>query len=219
MNDLQLAQACAAGDRSAQTELIRRFGATVRNALLRHGLSADEADDTEQQLWTRVLVSRPPRQPAIAGYAGLGSLAGWLKTCAMRDALSLRRAKACRPSAVSLDENSTTEALGAHVHPEGDCLRAEWGGVFAQAFTDAVATLQPSELALLREHTVHGQHLEQMAEVRGVHRTTVMRWLDKMKHKLRMRTNWAVRTATGHDATAQWTASDLRISQVLRPVN
>lgn len=212
MDDLQLVEACLRHDAAAQTALVRRHRRMVRQVLARHGLKPDDVADVEQQMWLRLLMGNDNVPPALGAYRGVGPLTAWLRTCAAREALTFRRKYAARPRNCHLIDDH----LAAAPDPECEVLRREAGSVFAAAFCEAVATLDEDDRRLLREHAVDCVGIGELAAHRGMHRTTVMRRLSKIKSRLRRRTNWALGEHFGRRLAPHWSATDLRLGPVLR---
>lgn len=213
MNDLQLAGACVRGDVQAQTLLVQRHRGAVRVVLRRCGLRPDESADAEQRLWLRLLVGVDGVRPGLGAYRGTGSLSAWLRTCAAREATTLKRNNASRPRDCELLDD---QHIAPRADPECEVLRREAATAFVSAFAAAVATLDDNDRSLLQEHAVDQVCIGDMAAHRGVHRTTVMRWLARIMSSLRSRTNWTLGGSTkeipGH---SQWFTTDLPFSQAL----
>jgi RNA polymerase sigma-70 factor (ECF subfamily) len=99
----------------------------------------------------------------------------------MRTALGeLRKARRQREVAVELPELLPTDDLD----PELRLLKAAYRQEFSRAFADAVASISDHERALLALSVVDRLDAGRIAPLYGVHRTTMMRWLARLRDKL-----------------------------------
>lgn len=92
--DLFLACGCAAGLPAAIAAFDKQGLGKVPSVLRRMGLSADRIDEVLQVVRTKLLIADGQRaRPAIASYAGRGSLVGWVRIASRRAAISMGRNK------------------------------------------------------------------------------------------------------------------------------
>ena len=188
-DDLWLAGACIAGDRVAIASFEREYIATIPAMVSRVALSPDLVGELEQRLRARLLVSTPARPAALTRYAGRGSLAGWLKVVAIREAMVL-----AERSPWSIEDG--VESLVAPGHdPEFDHMRARYGEAFRAAFNTALAGLTARDRELLRSQLVERLGIDQLAELYGVHRSTAARWLVAIRERLAAGTREALVTS------------------------
>ena len=89
--DLFLAYACLQRDPVALEAFDRTHMTAVRRLLAKMVPSSALADDVAQILTQQLLASSPERPAALAQYNGLGRLSGWLRVCAVREAVRARR--------------------------------------------------------------------------------------------------------------------------------
>lgn len=101
-SDPDLIQACLNGDAAAWKELVERYARLVYSIPLRLGLSADDADDVFQNVFTIVF-----RQ--LHSLRNHNVLAAWLITITHRESLHLRKLLA--PYAKSYEFSATIDAL------------------------------------------------------------------------------------------------------------
>jgi RNA polymerase sigma factor (sigma-70 family) len=93
-SDSQLVQACLDGDQKAWKELVTRYGRLVYSIPMRYGLSADDADDVFQDVFTIAF----RRLRALRDQTRLSA---WLITIAHRESLRLRK---LQPTATELED-------------------------------------------------------------------------------------------------------------------
>jgi RNA polymerase sigma-70 factor (ECF subfamily) len=179
--DLYLACACAKGLPEALALFERHHLPAARQALGRRGLAADVVDEALQRLRERLLVAREGAPPRVAEYDGRGPLEAWVRTVALRLALTELRERAARPAAdlesrLLPAEDASFEAL-KHRHRED----------FEAAVRAALAALEPKDRAILRLHLVEGVGVEDIGRVHGVSRATMTRWLKAARDMLEAR--------------------------------
>jgi RNA polymerase sigma-70 factor, ECF subfamily len=167
--DLYLACACQRGISEALQQFDEKLLAHVQRHLAK--LRADEAlvEETRQQLRVRLLVADGQATPRIAQYGGLSPLDSWVRVAAVRTALNLIAQR--RPPSAEVDEDE----IVADCDLELDFLRERHRPAFNAALRGAVASLPPSERALLRYQFVDGLTPGHIAAICGVHRTTILR--------------------------------------------
>jgi RNA polymerase sigma-70 factor (ECF subfamily) len=183
--DLYLACACAAGDAVA----LRRFEAScvsqIDAVLARRGHAPDVIDEVKQIVRARLLVGGArDRTSKIAEYSGRGALVGWLRAIAVRTALNLVRAE--KRSAAGRDELLLDLTDGQH--PELSYLKDRYQEAFAAAFRGALASLEPRDRLLLRQHTLDGLTADQIGALYGIHRVSAFRWLARARDRLQAAT-------------------------------
>ena len=184
--DLSLASGCARGEAAA----LREFEATVLSRvpqfLARLDASAALCDDVKQALRAELLVAAGGKAPGIAGYAGRGDLAAWVRVVAIRTALRLKKAERRAPP----DEGDPLLGKG---DPELDYLKLRYRGACEEAFRGALATLSSRERLYLRLHYVEGLSLDRIASLYRVHRATIARRLAAHRDKLHDQTRARLR--------------------------
>ncbi len=124
-------------------EVVGRYGPLVVGVARSVGLSVHEAEDVAQTVWERLLTKGDTiRDPAC--------LAGWLKTCARREA---QRISIVRQRSVLCDQVPEPDPVHArrqstHPDPEGAVIEAEGRRCVAQAL-DALNGRQSAVLRLV----------------------------------------------------------------------
>ncbi len=145
-NDV-LIQSCLDGDESAWKELVERYGRLVYSIPRRYGLSAADADDVFQNVFTIVLRS-------LGGLRNQTCLSAWLITITHRET---RRYAKGEPAQAELDETIPDSA-----NPASEQVQ-RWE--LQQAVREALAELNPPcrELvnALLRDDAPSYEELAQ----------------------------------------------------------
>lgn len=176
--DLYLAAACARGDSAALGVFEREYLASLGSMLARLDPPAVLVDDIRQLLRDRLFVHTPERPAVIVTYSGRGSLAGWLKVVAVREAIAALRK-------LARDGDDAFEILVAPSHdPELDLMRTRYQAEFREAFATALAELSDRDREVLRCHLVDGMSIDRIGSVYDVHRATAARWLASIRERL-----------------------------------
>jgi RNA polymerase sigma-70 factor, ECF subfamily len=176
--DLYLCSGCMAGAPGALEAFERLFVRAVEPALVRLGLEAADRQDVAQQLRIKLLVGTGGAPPALARYAGRGSLAGWLRASALRAGLDLLRTK--RPA----DESVWLDWSAAADDPEMAQLKRAYQTAFKRAASDALGAVAPRTRLLLKQHLIDGVSVARLAALHQVHVATVYRWLEDARAAL-----------------------------------
>ncbi len=214
--DLALAAACVAGDPAALAVLEREHFAPVTAALRRAGYDAALVDDALQLLRYRLLVATPERDAKLATYRGTGSLTGWLRVTALRQARALLGPRATR-MASSRDIEGIAGALEANVVVQAH------GPRIRELVRAAVAELADKPREALRLEVVEGLPHHEIAALWKVHRTTVLRWIEEAREAVArsvrkaLRTELAVGPATADSILRSLAGIDLSLASAFRP--
>jgi RNA polymerase sigma-70 factor (ECF subfamily) len=170
---LYLACACARGIPSALRELDRHVLARVPEFLARvHGSSA-LPDEVCQMVRERLLVGVDGAAPRIAAYSGAGPLAAWVRTVAVRTALSFLEKKDEQLAHAS----GALDAVTAGTTPEQEVAATRQNAVFREVLEEAVSALPAQQRTALRLHFAEGLTGDEIGERLGISRATVVRWL------------------------------------------
>ena len=183
--ELYLARACAAGDPRALAILDERYIGGIAGHLRRFD-DADLAEEALQQLRQRLLMATGDQPPRILQYAGGGSLLGWLKVAALRQAVDLQRRRRRAPDAGA--SGDLDELLDAR-DPELEYLKDRYREDFRAAVHGAVTALGAQERNILRLYAIDGLNIEQIGALFKVHRATVARWIAASRDRLRQETS------------------------------
>ena len=177
VSELYLALACARGDAAAISAFDRAYLDVVPVALASMKLPAATVKDVRATVRDKLLIaeSGPPR---IVDYAGRGRLRGLIQVTATRTAIDRIRLED-REAELPADHQ-----LAGAGDVELSLIKAQYREAFVAGFTAAVAKLERRDRNLLRLHLLGGVTLEQLAQMYGVHRATVVRWLGAARSAL-----------------------------------
>jgi RNA polymerase sigma-70 factor (ECF subfamily) len=189
--DLWLACACAHGDKAAITAFSKGY---VEPLFPLPGDLARLSNDVRQLASVKLLVSEDGGAPRIEEYAGRGDLGSWVSVVALRIALSLLRKK---KREVVFDDDRALLGIANEGDAEVAHLKKHYRVEFAEAFQHALGTLKARDRNVLRQHHVDGLTMDHIARVYGVHRITVVRWIEAARDKLATETRKNLVTRLG----------------------
>jgi RNA polymerase sigma-70 factor (ECF subfamily) len=178
--DLYLALACLDGQPHAiaifERQIIEPVRPSVEHACRDGKVSAE---DVMQSTREKLLVGDGSGDlPKLAQYTGRGSLVGWVRVVAVREALQDRR-KSTRERI--RDDAALLEGGPPAVSMELALLRQRYEGSFRSAVQQALRRLTAEQRSLLRFHTRDGLTIDQLAPMLGVHRATVARRIERAR--------------------------------------
>ncbi|HEY5920978.1 MAG TPA: hypothetical protein VIV11_04875 [Kofleriaceae bacterium] len=171
VNELYLALACARGDAAAIASFERVYLDVVQVAVASMRLPAATVEDVRATVRDKLLITEGDRPPRVIDYAGRGRLRGLIQVTATRTAIDRIRLED-REAELPADHQ-----LAGAGDIELSLIKAQYREAFVAGFTVAVAALERRDRNLLRLHLLGGVTLEQLAQMYGVHRATVVRWL------------------------------------------
>jgi RNA polymerase sigma-70 factor, ECF subfamily len=175
--DLYLACACSRSDPAALRAFEELLGG-VDPALAQVGLFADLYDEVKQRLRIKLFMTSHDHAPRILDYLGRGSLRGWLRVVAVREALNAMRS----------DRRALADSLSgvplAVADPELEHLKARYRVEFQRAISEGAKQLEPRERNLLRQYYLDGFTYDALARMYRVHLATVARWIEKARTAL-----------------------------------
>jgi RNA polymerase sigma-70 factor (ECF subfamily) len=182
VEELALAQACAAGHNAAWELFLTRYREKLYQSALRIAHEDSAARDLADSLYAELYGTTTrdgERISKLASFTGRGSLEGWLRTVLAQEFVNrYRRTKRL----VSLDEESEDGAQFAAPAPEplpSADLRLE-------SSTDAaLAALDSEDRMVLAAYYLDGRTLAEIARMLGVHESTISRKVDKLAKSLR----------------------------------
>ncbi len=179
-SDLYLAVAALDGGDRALTVFegytfgeIQAAAATVR-------ASGSDVEEAKQVIRTLLFVADQPRAPAIAEYAGRGSLRGWVRVIATRELLRMRRRQRTE---IPLEEYILHEL---ETQPDAEIVRFKdaYRAQVGDALREALERLDTRERLLLRYQLCDRLSIDDIGAIYQVHRATAARWLSKARATL-----------------------------------
>jgi RNA polymerase sigma-70 factor (ECF subfamily) len=200
MQDLWLAFFACQRDAVALNQLETTVIAPLASQIDR---SSADAEDAVQSLRMALLVGDGVSGPKLLAYAGKGELSRWVRVAATRMWLNRKRAvkREVSDEDVLMSEEAPMDAQLAG-------MKAAYREAFAEAFKTALRGLEPKERILLRQHHLDGLTMEQMGVLHGVHRLTVLRWIERVREKLA--------TETRASMAAKLSLRDAEMNSVMR---
>ena len=201
-DDLCLIVACERGDQTAWSDLVTRFGATVRSAARQASSNEDAAEDLAQSIWAELhgLRVREDGRPAgkIAYYSGRGSLGGWLRAVVGQLAVDQHR-KQSRLVQTEVDADFDRLARESHhgeeafsatstaPDPENALAERRAASDVESALARAIAELADEDRLLVKLYYFDGLRLREAGAVLGVHEATASRRLTRVHGEVRSR--------------------------------
>jgi RNA polymerase sigma-70 factor (ECF subfamily) len=170
ISELYLALACARGNAKAIAAFDRAYLDVVPAALASMKLPAATVDDVRSIVRDKLLLADGDTPPRVVDYAGRGRLRGLIQVTATRSAIDRIRHEEREAELPARD-------LAAPANLELSLIKAQYREAFSAGFAQAVAGASRRDRNLLRLHFLGGMTLEQLAQMYGVHRATVVRWL------------------------------------------
>jgi len=216
--DLYLACGCVERIPNAIAEFLSSFCERIPGYIRRVIRDADAVAEVRQVLVTRCLVGDGSSPPALSSYSAAGSLEGWLRASAVREALALSR----RSGRHTDDVEAALEARAQWADAEISLYKRIYGEPVRRAFSEACAQLEPEERTLLRLHYVQGVTTASLATMYGSSRATLVRRMAAAREALLVRVKTLLKAASGiaeqdFDSLLRVLKSqlDLRLSVVL----
>jgi len=182
IEELALAQACAAGNNSAWELFLTRYREKLYQSALRITREDSSARELADSLYAELYGTTTrggERISKLASFTGRGSLEGWLRTVLAQEFVNrYRRTKRL----VSLDEESEDGEQFAAPQPEP----ISPADSRLESATDAVlAALDSEDRMVLAAYYLDGRTLAEIARILGVHESTISRKVDKLAKSLR----------------------------------
>ncbi len=184
VQDLLLTKYCAEGNATAIAVFERDFLSLVDAAGRKLRMTDEQCGELKQAVRFKLLVSsKEGVAPKIGNFAGTGSLRSWVYATGLRTGLNeLRRIG--RAPVPAGDEQLLVAMPDKNDDQELQYMKELYRSSFNQAFRDAVAAL-PSRLAnVLRHYYLDEMTLEEIGSLYRVHKTTVMRWVNRAHAEL-----------------------------------
>jgi RNA polymerase sigma-70 factor (ECF subfamily) len=181
-SDLYLSCAYGLGISAAQQHIEQVHFARIARRLARMALPAAVIADVLQDLRCS-LVEQQDAGFSRRGYAGRGSLGGWLFIAAVRIAeRSAGRTRQEQPVPDSTSQVFDRRVLG--LDPEMEHIIQSSKATFEAAMRDGLAALSSRERNLLRYHFLEKLGIDRLAELYQIHRATAARWILHAQQRL-----------------------------------
>lgn len=196
-DDLCLIMACEQGEEKAWTDLVARFGSTVRSAARSVSANEEGADDLAQSIWAELhgLRIREDGKPAskLAYYSGRGSLAGWLRAVVGQLAVDQHRKQA---RLVQTEDDADFDRLirnedqswsrhAERMNPEVEVSDRRASADLQKALTASIGRLSDEDRLLVKLYYFDGLKLHEAGAILGVHEATASRRLTRIHANLR----------------------------------
>ena len=187
--DLYLAYHCSRGDAAAVAAFEELSRPVTDAALARINTPPSLQDEVRQVLRERLLVGVGGRPPALAAYAGRGSLKSWIRISALREVY--RYAEQSKRWSQEEDEQ-LARAAAPDGDPELSYLKAHYRQLFKEAFARAMGGLEPRQRNILRHYYLDGMSIDQIGALYRFHRATAARELGRIRAALQEGTRQAM---------------------------
>lgn len=165
--EVVLVSAALAGVRQALEVLELEYFEPLRAALCQRW-ARDVIDDALQSLRERLLVGA---SPGLREWPARDRLERWLRVCAMREVMTASRE---RPELTP----------GPAIISGGGDLTHRHREALERALKTAVGQLEPAQRGILKLHLLENVSVESIAELHGVSRATMTRWLAAARDSL-----------------------------------
>lgn len=201
-DDLCLIVACERGDERAWSDMVEKYGATVRSAARGASSNEEMAEDLAQSIWAELhgLRVRADGRPSgkIAYYSGRGSLGGWLRAVVGQLAVDQHR-KTSRLvqteddadfDRLAQDSHTAGEGFGAttaSLNPEEALAEERAARDVEEALARAIQELEAEDRLLVKLYYFDGLRLREAGAVLGVHEATASRRLARVHVEIRQR--------------------------------
>lgn len=177
--DLYLVCGCLKGCPLATRVLVQQYV----EPLLVASCEAAQRDDLRQVVLERLLSRQAVGNSRLSEYAGRSALRTWLRVVIKRTQISLIRSQR-RAAHEDSNEQLQNRLISMGSDPEVDYLKIRYAHEFAQAFRVAVEQLDARDRLVLRMYVCEGSRARDIAQMLGVNRVTVVRWIAGIRHQL-----------------------------------
>ncbi|MEJ7616417.1 MAG: sigma-70 family RNA polymerase sigma factor [Pyrinomonadaceae bacterium] len=213
-------------DEAAWSDLIERFGATVRSAARGASSNSETIEELTQSIWAELYGLRTRAEGAggggkLAHYSGRGSLGGWLRAVVGQLAIDKHRQTSRLVQIESeadgdrLDlerHNKSGGALGSSAaaaaaaavtrNPETVLAAAQSAAALHEALSQDVGALEPEDRLLIKLYYFDDLRLREIGVLLGIHEATASRRLSHLQRELKKRVQKILVSERG------WTAAE-----------
>jgi RNA polymerase sigma-70 factor (ECF subfamily) len=200
-DDLCLAIACQRGDQDAWSDLVERYGASVRSAARAASPNEEMAEDLSQSIWADLHVLKLNNEGRASGklayYSGAGSLGGWLRAVVGQLAIDRHRREARlvhTEEDADLDRltrdagvEASSDGFGTDTSPEDALARSLASTAVEKALAGALKDLDDEDRLLVKLYYFDGLRLREAGAVLGFHEATASRRLTRIHDEVRKR--------------------------------
>ncbi len=198
-DDLCLIIACENGDEMAWNDLVANFDSTVKHAARKMSNNLEDAEDLASSIWAE-LYGLKEKDGKVKGklsyYSGRGSLAGWLRAVVSQLAVDqyrkqskfvqIEEAREFENLANESSEKDENAILTAHHEsPEEILSRQETQKDVADAFKNAIQSIEAEERLILKLYYFDNLKLKDIGNMLGFHEATASRKLVRIQQDLR----------------------------------
>ncbi len=187
-SDLLLAKRCSEGNTDALAKFDSEFLGLVSVAGRKLKMTDMQCDELRQQVRLKLLVATEGGAlPKISNYAGSGALRSWVYATGLRTGLNeLRRIG--RAPVPAGDEQLLVAMPDRNDDQELQYMKELYRSAFKDAFRASMAGLEDRLSNVLRHYYLDEMTLDQIGTLYRVHKTTVMRWVNKAHAELEIET-------------------------------
>jgi RNA polymerase sigma-70 factor (ECF subfamily) len=186
--DLLLARSCALGVEAAVNRFEKDLLGLVTAAGRKLSMSQEQSDELRQQVRMKLLVpGSNGAAPKIGNYAGTGALRSWVYATGLRTGLNeLRRIG--RAPVPAGDEQLLIAMPDQNDDQQLQYMKELYRTAFREAFRASIGELEDRLANVLRHYYLDEMTLEEIGALYRVHKTTVMRWVNKAHAELEVKT-------------------------------
>jgi RNA polymerase sigma-70 factor len=195
--DLFLATACSRQDRVAWESFADEYLPLLRRFSTQACGDSVEGEDLAQEITVKML----QEGNRLAGYNGLGSLAGWLRAAVAHAAVDrFRRARRL----VSLDDgshgNAVADSMDTGKEGSEEAIDSRWGPIISNAINESISNLAARDRLALGLYYLRGISLFAIGRQFRIHEATVSRWIDRIRRDIRKQVEKNLRKKHGFRA-------------------
>jgi RNA polymerase sigma-70 factor (ECF subfamily) len=186
--DLLLARSCALGVAAAIDRFEQDLLGLVSAAGRKLSMSPEQNDELRQQVRMKLLVpGSNGAAPKIGNYAGTGALRSWVYATGLRTGLNELRRIGRAPIPAG-DEQLLIAMPDQNDDQQLQYMKQLYRTAFRDAFKNSIGELEDRLANVLRHYYLDEMTLEEIGALYRVHKTTVMRWVNKAHAELEVKT-------------------------------
>lgn len=186
VEDLALAAACLAGEKSAWEHFVEKYRPVVDNFARAAIGDRSQAQEIADSIWADLYglkAGTGPQHPPLEHYHGRSALASWLRVVVARREVDAWRALR-RTESLDGNGNRARDRVSGIVD-DSDPDRNKLIPMLRDALDDALAALDPKDKLRLSYYYVQELTLAQVAAIVGEHESTVSRSLARTRVEIR----------------------------------